>query len=110
MERQIFVHALSGNYAPQTLKMIFSIKHYKFIILIYNDITHNFIHPHVDQETKCYIHDVNKFKIMIANGGSMKCGGHCENARLQLGDYYLKTHMFSIEMGGCDIALGVEWL
>jgi hypothetical protein len=47
---------------------------------------------------------------MIANGGSMKCGGHCENVRLQMGDYSLKTHMFSIEMGGCDIVLGVEWL
>jgi hypothetical protein len=47
---------------------------------------------------------------MIANGGSMKCGGHCENVWLQMGDYSLKTHMFSIEMGGCDIVLGVEWL
>jgi hypothetical protein len=47
---------------------------------------------------------------MIANGGSMKCGGHCENVCLQIGDYSLKSHMFSIEMGGCDIVLGVEWL
>jgi hypothetical protein len=29
---------------------------------------------------------------------------------LQIGDYSLKSHMFSIEMGGCDIVLGVEWL
>lgn len=27
-----------------------------------------------------------------------------------MGDYHLKTHMFSIFMGGCDIILGVEWL
>ena len=25
-------------------------------------------------------------------------------------DYHLKTHMFSIDMGGCDIVLGAEWL
>jgi hypothetical protein len=36
--------------------------------------------------------------------------GHCENVHLQIGDYSLKSHMFSIEMGGCDIVLGVEWL
>jgi hypothetical protein len=24
--------------------------------------------------------------------------------------YSLKTHMFSIEIGGCEIILGVEWL
>jgi hypothetical protein len=41
----------------------------------------------------------------------MKCGGHCENVRLQMGDYSQKIHMFSIKMGGCDIVLVcVEWL
>jgi hypothetical protein len=29
---------------------------------------------------------------------------------LQIGDYNLKSHMFSIDMGGCDIVLGVEWI
>lgn len=27
-----------------------------------------------------------------------------------MGDYHLKTDMFSINMGGRDIVLGVEWL
>jgi hypothetical protein len=47
---------------------------------------------------------------MIANGSSMKCGWHCENVHLQIGDYHLKSHMFSIDMGGCDIVLGADWL
>jgi hypothetical protein len=47
---------------------------------------------------------------MIANGGSMKCGGCCENVCLQIGDYHLKSHMFAIDMGGCDIVLGADWL
>ena len=40
----------------------------------------------------------------------MKCGGSFENVKLQMGDYHLKNHMFSISMGGYDILLGVEWL
>ena len=40
----------------------------------------------------------------------MSCGDHFENVRLQLGDYNLKSHMLSIDMGHCDIVLGVEWL
>jgi hypothetical protein len=36
--------------------------------------------------------------------------GRCENVKLQMGDYHMKTHMFSISMGGCDIVLGMEWL
>ena len=39
----------------------------------------------------------------------MKCGGHCENVKPQMGDYTLKIHMFYISMGGYDIVLGVEW-
>ena len=40
----------------------------------------------------------------------MKCVGRCENVKLQMGDYHLKVHMFAINMGGCDIVLGAEWL
>jgi hypothetical protein len=29
---------------------------------------------------------------------------------LQIGDYHLKSHMFAIDMGGCDIVLGADWL
>ena len=40
----------------------------------------------------------------------MKCGGQCENVKLQMGDNHLKTCMFSIDMGGFDIMLGARWL
>jgi len=40
----------------------------------------------------------------------MKCGGHCGNVCLQIDHYHLKSHMFGIDMGGCDIVLGVKWL
>jgi hypothetical protein len=47
---------------------------------------------------------------MISNGGSMKCGGNFENVSLQIGDYHLKSHMFSIDMGVCEIMLGAYWI
>jgi hypothetical protein len=53
---------------------------------------------------------INDNMIQQANGGSLKCGGRCENVCLQIGNYNLKYHMFSIDMGICDIVLGVEWL
>jgi hypothetical protein len=110
VEPVISLNALTGFSTPQTLKLIGYIKHQKVIILIDSGNTHNFIHRCISQETNCYICVVNNFQIMIANGGSMKCGGHCENVCLQIGQYNMKSHMFSIDMGGCDIVLGVEWL
>jgi hypothetical protein len=80
------------------------------IILVDSGSTHNFIHHRISQETNCYIRALNNFQIMIVDGGSMKCGGHCENVCLQIGQYHMKSHMFSIDMGDCDIVLGVEWL
>jgi hypothetical protein len=106
----ISLNALTGFSAPQALKLIGYIKHRKVIILVDSGNTHNFIHRRIAQETHCYIHAVNNFQIMISNGGSMKCGGRCENVRLQIGDYHLKSHMFAIDMGGCNIVLGAEWL
>jgi hypothetical protein len=106
----ISLNSLNGFSAPQTLKLIGYIKNRKVIILVDSGSTHNFIHHRISQEVNCYIRAINHFEIMIANGGSMKCGGRCENMRLQIGQYHLKCHMFSIDMGGCEIVLGAEWL
>jgi hypothetical protein len=110
VESVISLNALTGFSAPQTLKLIGYIKHKKVIILIDSGRTHNFIHRCIAQETNCYIRAVNNFQIMIANGGSMKCGGRSKNVHLQIGEYHLKSHMFAIHMGSCDIVLGAEWL
>jgi hypothetical protein len=110
VEPVISLNALTVFSAPQTLNIIGYIKHMKVIILVDSGSTHNFIHLRIAQETHCYIHEVNNFQIMISNGDSMKCGGHCENVHLQIGDYHLKSHMFAIDMGSCDIVLGADWL
>jgi hypothetical protein len=110
VELVISLNYLTGFSAPQTLKIIGYIKHQKVIILVDSGSTHKFIHRCIAQETHCYIHVINNFQIMIANGGSMKCGGLFENVHLQIGDYHLKSHMFAIDMGGCDIVLGADWL
>jgi hypothetical protein len=79
VEPVISLNALIGFFAPQTLKLIGYIKHRKVIILVDSGSTHNFIHHRIAQETNCYICVIDNFQIMITNGGSMKCGGHCEN-------------------------------
>jgi hypothetical protein len=78
------------------------------MMLIDTGSTHNFIHHRLVDEIHGFFCPLLNFQILIANGGTMKCGGHYENVKLQLGDYTLKTHMFFISMGGCDIVFGVE--
>ena len=80
------------------------------MILIDSGITHNFIRHNISQETNFSIHVINNFQIMVFDGGSMKYGGRCEIMCLQIGQYNMKSHMFFIDMSGCDIMLGVKWL
>ena len=75
VELVISLNSLTWFSSPQTLKIIGYIKHQKVIILINSGNTHNFIHCRISQENNLYICAVNNFQIMIANGGSMKCGG-----------------------------------
>jgi hypothetical protein len=75
----ISLNALINFSSLQNIKLIAYTKNRKFIILVDIDRTHNFIHHHIVQEINCYIRTVNNFQIMIANGGSMKCGGQCES-------------------------------
>jgi hypothetical protein len=75
VEPVISLNVVIGFSAPQTLKLIGYIKHRKVIIPVDSGSTHNFIPRRIAQETNCYIRAVNDFQIMIANGGSMKCGG-----------------------------------
>jgi hypothetical protein len=109
-EPVISLHALRGIYAPQTLKIKGYIKHRPVVVLIDNVSTHNFIHHRVIEDVNCFVRPISNFQILIANVGTMKCGSPCENVKLQMGDYNLKTHMFPIAMGVCHIVLGVEWL
>ena len=109
-EPLISLHALVGMTSPQTLKIKGYIKHQPVVILIDSGSTHNFIHRRIADKVNCFIRPVSNFQILIANGGRMACGGKCENVKLEMADYHLKTHMFAIDMGGCDIVLGAEWL
>eukprot|EP00253_Pinus_taeda_P028301 PITA_28301 len=109
-EPVISLHALAGISSPQTLKIRGFIKHRSVVVLIDSGSTHNFIHQKVTETVHCFVRAVSNFQVQIADGGTMKCEGHCENVKLQMGDYHLKTHMFAIHMGGCDIVLDADWL
>jgi hypothetical protein len=103
----IYLHALSGILAPQTLMIKGYIKHRSAMVFIDSGNTHNCIRPRLDEEIHCFVLPISNFQILIANGGTMKSGARCEKVKLQMSDYHLKTHMFSIFVGGYDIVLGV---
>ena len=77
----ISLHALAGISSPQTLKIRGFIKHHPVVVLIYSGNTHNFIHQRVAEAVHCFVR-VSNFQVQIADGGTMKCEGLCENVKL----------------------------
>ena len=69
-------------------------------MLINSGSTHSFISWSKVVALHILIHPIKNFYVLIASGGTMKCDGHCENVKFQMGDYQLKTHMFFRDMGG----------
>ena len=47
---------------------------------------------------------------MVANGGTLPCKGKCRNVGISMGYYNLRSDMFSLTLGGCDVVLGAQWL
>ena len=47
---------------------------------------------------------------MIADGGTINCSWKCHSIKLNMGEYLLDSPTISIQMGGVDVVLGVQWL
>lgn len=95
---------------PQTMKVKGFFKKYPFIILLDLRSMHNFIDPWVAKVANCYIHPINNFEVMVINRGKIACKGTCHNVKLSMDHYTLKSDMYALPLGGCDIVLGVQWL
>eukprot|EP00253_Pinus_taeda_P004919 PITA_04919 len=78
----ISLHALAGISSPQTLKIRGFIKHRPVVVTIDSGSTHNFIHQKVAETVHCFVRAVSNFQVQIADGGTMKCEGRCENVKL----------------------------
>ena len=56
----------------------------------------------------CFVFPIHNFQIVIVNGGMMKCGGWCENVKLQMDKYNLKMCVFTINMSDYDVVISIE--
>jgi hypothetical protein len=79
-------------------------------MLIDSSSTHNFINYKLAKDLNCFVFPTLEFQVMITYGGIINCFGKCHSIKLNMGEYYLDSPMISIQMGGANIILGVQWL
>jgi hypothetical protein len=79
-------------------------------VLIDYGNTHKFINYKLTKYLNCFVFQAPKFQVMIADRGTVNCFGKCHSSNLNIGEYLLDLPMISIQMGGVDVVLGVQWL
>ena len=79
-------------------------------ILIDFGSTHNFIDPQIAKQADSFVHSCSIFKFMVANGSTLPYKGKCCNVCISIGYYNLRSNMFVMPLGGCDVILGTQWL
>jgi hypothetical protein len=86
------------------------IKNKKVTILIDSGSTHNFINYKLEKDLNCFLYHAPEFQVMIANGGTINCSRKFHSINLNTGEYFLDSPMISIQMGGVDVVIRVQWL
>ena len=72
--------------------------------------THNFINYKMAKQLNFFVYPALEFQVMVADGKTINCSGKCHSINLTMGEYLLDSSMISIQMGGADVVLGVQWL
>lgn len=79
-------------------------------MLIDSGSTHNLINYKLVKLLNYFIFLALEFQVMIVDEGTINCLGKFHNIKLNMGEYLLDGLMISIQVGGVDVVLGVQWL
>ena len=110
MNLTISCNALHGITTLQTIKIEGHIKKKKVIVLFDLGSTHNFIHCKIAEELNCFLYPTPECQVMVASGGTINFFRKGHNIKLSMGEYVFNSPILSIQMGGVDVVLGVQWL
>lgn len=107
---QISLHALSGQGAPETLRLTGLIQDHRVQILIDGESTHNFLQQELVSSLQLSPRDTSTLRVTVGNGEELQCNQVCTNisVKIQKHDFQVDFHVLPIR--GADVVLGVQWL
>ncbi|XP_068329703.1 uncharacterized protein [Pyrus communis] len=110
---EITACAVFGSSAPQhiqTMKVSGFIKNCPVVVLLDSGSSHNFISLSTAKQLGWKVDSNNSFEVMIANGGTISSRGCCSQIKLQIQQYEYISDFYVLQLGGCDVVLGAQWL
>lgn len=105
---EISLHAISGDPAPKTMRLICYVGNQQVTVLIDTGSTHSFIGPNVARHAKLAMLENRSMTEMIVNRDRLPCQGCCMTVPFILQDNKFYTTLYLLTLGGCDMVLGVN--
>jgi hypothetical protein len=107
---EITLCALLGSTSPSTMRVMAILNGQKTIVLLDTSSTHNFMDETLAKELKLQTNVESNFGVRVANGQVIRILGECKEVKFKMQDLHLKLTFNLLDLGGCGIVLGTQWL
>jgi hypothetical protein len=107
---EITLCALLGSTSPSTMRVIAILNGQKTVVLLDTGSTHNFMDRTLAKTLKLPIDVESNFGVRVANGQVIRTLGECKEVKFKMQGLHLKLTFNLLELGGCGIVLGTQWL
>ncbi|KAL0312114.1 UNVERIFIED_CONTAM: Transposon Ty3-G Gag-Pol polyprotein [Sesamum radiatum] len=79
-------------------------------VLVESGSSHNILHPRVASYLNLQVDSLPHFAVMVGNGASITCSGHCPPITLLIQGHGFDIPFYLLPIHGADVVLGVRWL
>lgn len=86
MERDFRPCALSGNLAPETLRLLGLASGHHVVVLVDGGSTHNFIQEELVQSIGLPTQTTTPLRVLVGNGQHLACSSWCPRVTLTIQD------------------------
>lgn len=106
----ISMHALIDFIRQNTIKILGKASKTLITILVDSGSTISFLDTSVAQATECSIKDISPLRVAVANGGFVESIAICPGFKWFMQGEQYNVNLRLLELGNCDMVLGVDWL
>lgn len=107
---QLSLNAMSGNLAPETLRVTGMVGGQEVVILIDRGSTHNFVQDKMVRFLKLQAQPTKQLNVMVGNGSHLTCSHICKNIQVSIQGHLFHVDLHVMPIGGADLVFGVQWL
>jgi len=105
---QISLHALSGQTAPETLRLVGWISHQLVVILVGGGSTHNFVQEHLVKSLGLKAQPTPPLRMLVGNGNELECHHLCRDVKILVQGKTFMVDLHVFPLCGTDVILGVQ--